>query len=138
MRRKTAQSIEEHKAVVSSEPNGKSEHGRGKHPNSRKGDANLKPFPPGVSGNPGGLPGTDLAALIARRAFESNEREIAQGMVAQLRKGNAYAFSVLADRGYGKLKEKVEHTGDAQLLAALEAGRKRIRGNTHGDSDKKP
>lgn len=109
MRRRTAQSIEEHKSAVSAEPNGKNKrgNGRGKHPNSRKGDANLKPFPPGVSGNPGGLPGTDLAALIARRAFESNEREIAQGMVAQLRKGNAYAFSVLADRGYGKIKDRV-------------------------------
>lgn len=36
--------------------------GRGKHPNSRKA---LKSYPKGVSGNPGGVPGTDLAALYA-------------------------------------------------------------------------
>lgn len=34
-------------------------------------------------------------------------------MLEQLRKGNAYAFSVLADRGYGKVKDKqqIEVTG---------------------------
>jgi len=33
-------------------------------------------------------------------------------MAQQLGKGNAYAFSVLADRAYGKVKEtqRVEHT----------------------------
>lgn len=115
MRRRTAQSIEEHKAAVSGEPTGKKKGiGRGNNPNSRKGKANLKPpWPKGVSGNPGGLPGTDLAALIARRIFEQCGKEVSEGMAAQVAKGNAYAFNVLADRAYGKIKDtaQVEHTG---------------------------
>jgi len=76
------------------------------HPNSRKGNANLKPFPKGVSGNPGGLPGTDVAARIARRIFEGNEAAIYEGMGKALFEGRAYDFSVLADRAYGKIKDK--------------------------------
>lgn len=133
MRKKTAQFIEEQKAASPSEPTKK--YARGKHPNSRKGIENLRPAPPwqkGVSANPGGLPGTDLAAIAARRLFEA----AGEGELPAIPKGfNAYAFSVLADRGYGKLKETHEHKGDAQLLAALDAGRKRIR---NGNSDKKP
>lgn len=115
MRKRTAQSIEEHKAAVSTPGKGKRSRGigRGRNPNSRKGLSNLKPFPPGVSGNPSGLPGYDVAAAIARRALEQLEREGNAGMLEQLRKGNAYAFSVLADRGYGKVKDKqqIEVTG---------------------------
>jgi hypothetical protein len=112
MRGKTAEFIEEQKAAVSTEGSGKKRGiGRGKHPNSRKGNANLKPFPKGVSGNPGGLPGTDLAAIAARRIFEQNADSIIEGMATQLKKGNAYAFSVLANRAYGKVKDRVEHTG---------------------------
>lgn len=136
MRKRTAQSIEEHKAAVSTEPKGKNKRGdgRGKHPNSRKGDTNLKPFPPGVSGNPGGLPGTDIAALIARRAFEQNEQQVTEGMVAQLRKGNAYAFSVLADRAYGKVKEtqQVELTGPGGKALAITI--KLVKGDGGGKS----
>jgi hypothetical protein len=110
--RRTAQSIEEHKAAVSTERSGKKPGiGRGKHPNSRKGKANLKPFPKGVSGNPGGLPGTDVAALLARRVIEQSQAKAFKGFADQLAKGNAYAFSVLADRAYGKVKDRMELTG---------------------------
>jgi hypothetical protein len=90
MKAKTAQFIEEQKSAVSTEGSGKKRGiGRGKHPNSRKGNANLKPFPKGISGNPGGLPGTDLAAIAARRVFEENPDSITEGMATQLKKGNA-------------------------------------------------
>jgi|SRR6185437_5452933 len=106
---RTAQVIEERKASpksdISTEGNGKKQRfARGKHPNSRKGVANLKPIPPGVSGNPGGLPGTDLAALYARRFFEAHPEGI--GSMVELKGFNAYAFGVLADRAYGKSKDE--------------------------------
>lgn len=74
--------------------------GRGKHPNSLK---NLRPYAKGVSGNPGGLPGTDVAAVIARRVIEDNAEGIYQGFAKKLCSGDAHSFSVLADRGYGKV-----------------------------------
>lgn len=69
---------------------------------------NLKPWPKGVSGNPGGRPKTDLAAEIARLAFEGmNPREAAQAM-RTIAKRNPKMFQVLADRAYGKLKIPIE------------------------------
>jgi len=112
--RRTAQSIEEKKSAVSTEGSEKRKGvGRGKNPNSRKGAANLRPYPKGVSGNPGGLPGTDLAAVYARRLFERHPEGISDNLARELKGFNAYAFSVLADRGYGKVKghQRVEHTG---------------------------
>lgn len=129
--RKTAQSIEE--ANISQIKDGSSTKRRTqRNPNSLK---NLIPYVKGQSGNPGGRPKNDVAAEIARAIFENDSEAIYRAFAKGLRSGNAYAFSVLADRGFGKLKEKVEHTGDAELLSALEAGRKRSRKNDD-DSDK--
>lgn len=54
----------------------------------------------------------DTAAEIARKAFEHNIEKIYEAYSAKLLVGDAYAFSVLADRGFGKLKQGVIHTGD--------------------------
>ena len=43
------------------------------HPKSL---ANLKPWKPGQSGNPGGRPKQDDAAIIARAVFENNPEAI--------------------------------------------------------------
>jgi hypothetical protein len=124
--KRTAQKIEEAKEAKASETEtpepkrNKRGNLRGMHPNTLAAARRNKGphFPKGVSGNPGGLPGVDMAALIARRTFEQDSESVAEGMAAQLRKGNAYAFSVLADRGYGKVKEKHEVTGaDGDPLA---------------------
>jgi hypothetical protein len=134
--RKTAQTIEEANAAsdgsqikAPSMRKGRKGH---KHPNSIK---NLKPYVPGQSGNPGGRPKNDIAAEIARAIFANDGEAIYKAFAKSLRTGNAYAYSVLADRGFGKLKEKIEHSADAEMLAALESGRKRTKND---DDSAKP
>lgn len=112
MRKRTAQFIEEQKAAVSSEGTRLNRKGnkRGTHPNSLAAASRnkAKPFPKGVSGNPGGLPGTDLGQKYAREFFERHPEGVSDSMAAELKGFNAYAFGVLADRGYGKVKDKAE------------------------------
>ena len=123
---RTADRIEEQNAQSeSTQGTRKKGIGRGNHPNSRA-QLRPKPWPKGVSANPGGKPGYDVAAKIARTVLEENEEAIYHGLAEAAIKGNAYTFKELAERGYGKLKEHVEHSGDESLLAALAAGRKRV------------
>ena len=91
---RTAETIEEAKAATSlkAKKSGKNtkkraDDKRGKHPNSVN---NLKPYVPGVSGNPGGLPGYDVAAALARAAIEGFQQEAYLGFGKQLANGNAY------------------------------------------------
>lgn len=80
----------------------------GKHPNSLK---NLvAPWPKGVSGNPGGRP-HDVAQKVARAVFEENAEQIYVAMAHSALQGSAYAFSVLAERAYGKVLATVEVSG---------------------------
>lgn len=108
---RNADSIEEAKSLKSeSSGDGTKSSRRGKHANSR---ANLKPYPKGVSGNPGGRPKVDVAALIARAVLEENQEAAYKALGAALMKGNAYVFKELAERAYGKMKDSavIEHTG---------------------------
>src|SRR5271170_863410 len=96
---------------------------RGTHPNSLK---NLvAPWKPGDVPNPTGKNGHDLAREIAQAVFSENPERIYQAMSKALFKGNAYAFTQLAERGFGKLKETVAHGLDDDLLKAIDEGRKR-------------
>jgi hypothetical protein len=101
--------------------------GRGHSPNShttvgkrnRQGD-HLKPYlwKAGQSGNPKGDHAVhDMARKIARAVFENNTEQIYNQMARAVLKGNAYAYQVLADRAYGKLKE----THDVQVTRYNEA-----------------
>jgi hypothetical protein len=58
------------------------------------------------------------------RVLEDNAELAYEGLTKAVRDGNAYAFQVLADRGYGKLKEtqEHEHRGAVELtLAQIDA-----------------
>jgi hypothetical protein len=81
----------------------------GRHPKSRK---NLiAPRRPGESGNPSGKPGYDVSAFIARRAFEDNQAEIYKSLATNLVSGDIQAFRIAADRGFGSVTERHEHSG---------------------------
>ena len=75
------------------------------HPNSLR---NLEPtkWKPGVSGNPGGRK-KDIASELAASIFEQNKAKIYRAMARQLLKGETSAFVALADRGFGKVPQKV-------------------------------
>lgn len=68
-------------------------------------------FKPGVSGNPGGRPKNDIAAVIARAIFEGNIEAITRALLKKIKKGDPRTFTALADRGYGKAPQSVEVTG---------------------------
>lgn len=59
----------------------------------------------------GGRPKKDMASIIARQVFENNPELLYKAYVKALAKGQAFAFQVLSDRAYGKLKEVKELTG---------------------------
>jgi uncharacterized protein DUF5681 len=91
--------------------------GRGKHPNShtdvgmrfKTPQLNPNKWKPGQSGNPSGRPKHDVAREIAKAVFENNKEKLYKAYAKAALRGNAYAFSQLADRAYGKLKERVEY-----------------------------
>jgi hypothetical protein len=124
--KRTAQGVEGAKARSSVDPataEPKKKHGQ--HPNSRK---NLvAPWKPGQSGNPEGKNGRDVAKEIAEAIFANNPEVIYQAFAKALLKGNAYAFEVIANRGFGKLKEvkEIEHKhskmSDKELDGAIAA-----------------
>lgn len=128
MSKRTAQTIEQTNSLKTKAPSATSK--RGKHPNSR---ANLRPYPKGVSGNPGGRP-KDVAGRIAQAIFEQNEEAIYERMAKEIFKGSAYAFDVLANRAYGKLKQPLEHSGEVSITDILREGRERVNKLRDGDS----
>jgi hypothetical protein len=85
----------------------------------------LHAYKPGQSGNPGGRPKYDVAAAIARAIFEQNEELVYNAFVRALSQGNAYTFDILANRGFGKITDKLEVSTDQELTQKLLDGRKR-------------
>lgn len=127
---RTAQQIEEKQERDSTQPTReqKKKIGRGNHPNSRA-QLRPQPWPKGVSGNPGGKPGIDIAAKIAQKVFELNEEEIYLGMAREVIAGKPYAFDVIANRGFGKMKETLVHEG----LDILAEKVNKLRKQKYGD-----
>ena len=87
-----------------------------RHPNSLK---NLKMWKPGESGNPGGRMKGDMSAQISRAIFENNPEMIYKAYAKALAKGQAFAFQVIAERGYGKLVQKQE-VGDPGAFESID------------------
>lgn len=122
---RTAQFIEETKAS-----HDKGSEQQEKQPKKRRAEHLSKyKFQPGKSGNPGGRPKGDQFKQLAKHVIENMTpaefEEAASGFRKQLFKGNAYAFNVLSDRGYGKLTEKVDLTVQEGIVERLTAARKR-------------
>jgi hypothetical protein len=123
------------KPVDAEEPAGeKPKPKRQLHPNSLKNLA--PPFPPGVSGNPGGLPGTDKAQLAAREFFETYPR-ISKEMIRALRGFNGFGFATLADRAFGRVVEKHQVTAVGVSLEDVLRARKRAQEGPGGDAFRK-
>jgi len=72
-----------------------------------------------------------LAAEIARAIFENNPQMIYAAYTKMLRKGNAYAFQVLSDRAFGKLKESIQHEVRPYAEKTDEEIRERIKQLEH-------
>ena len=92
---------------------------------SAKSLANLKPWQPGVCPNPGGKPKRDMASEVARAVFEENPEMVYEAFVQALSSGNAYAFQVLADRAFGKLKDGLEVNVTSGLAERMARARER-------------
>lgn len=82
---------------------------------------------PGQSGNPRGHRGEDISQIIARAVFEQNPEAIYKAYAKLLMKGSAFGFQVVAERGYGKLKEtrdtgsEFNNTPDDQIQNEIES-----------------
>jgi len=152
---KTADSIEQQEERKAARNNGNGQHSLRENTQPvtqkrRRGDASytarIAPFKwrPGQSGNPGGRPKHDLAAEIARAIFENNAPMIYEAYRKMLRKGNAYAFQVLSERAFGKLKESIQHEISPYREMSDEELRERIKqleqqlGVSYSDSELLP
>lgn len=81
---------------------------------------------PGQSGNPSGRPKRDIANEIAVAVFEKNPELIYNAMVAQLAKGNPYAFKEYSVRAFGNVEQKIAITDQDEVVRRLMAARQRL------------
>ena len=80
--------------------------------------ANLILWKPGQSGNPTGKRKHDVTQDICREFFERNQAGVYKAMGTKVLEGNVQAFEAMAERGYGKISEKVILDGKLQLDGA--------------------
>ena len=91
---------------------------------------NLKPYKKGQTGNPNGRPKLpDLKDAMAKVLAEEKDgmnalEAILKALRAKASKGDVRAAQELLDRGFGKSKQQIEHTGDAFENVTIEIIRK--------------
>jgi hypothetical protein len=133
--RKTAEQIETLKAAKT-----KGDGSPGTSTVSKRGNAErIAPWrwQPGQSGNPGGRRKSDAARALCRAIIESNSEAIYKSLTRSILQGSAYTFSVVSDRGFGKLKDSLELTDqcdvraltDEELNSELEAIIRKLAGD---------
>lgn len=109
---RTAQTIAAHGTAKSPKKTPGASSGKKRPYPTEKSLANLiTPWQPGKSGNPGGRPKNDTASEIAKAIFENNPELIYTAFSKALQSGNAYAFQVIADRAFGKMKDTTALVG---------------------------
>ncbi len=88
----------------------------------------LEPYKPGQSGNPAGRkPDIKYISEAIRDLIKSNPellREIVLKLAGEAKKGNVQAFKEFADRGEGKVADKIEGT-DIPVTIILKPARER-------------
>ena len=106
---------------------------------------NLRPWPKGVSGNPGGRPKKklitdELERLLEQEAPEAPHKSwatvIAEALLNQARRGDVRAIAELANRIEGRPLQQVALGVDADLetlAERLEQARKRVLGDMTED-----
>lgn len=97
--------------------------------------ANLKPFAPGQSGNPGGRPSSKaLSALYEKILSDPENVAIIEKSVMKALRGGSMAMVLLlremADRTEGKVTLPIEASVTMNLAEAIAAGRKRAAAGT--------
>ena len=83
---------------------------------------NLKPWPKGVSGNPGGRPRKKLIDSALEELLLGNDSEIAiaiaQKLLTRARRGEVRAIQLVAERVEGKPRRQIEFSGlDGEPMA---------------------
>lgn len=87
---------------------------------------NLKPFKPGQSGNPKGAPkGIPELNTLLSNIKEDDYQKMIDKMVELAKKGNVRAFEVIAERVFGKVKEKIEISGTVKSYKIVPASSRR-------------
>jgi hypothetical protein len=91
---------------------------------------NLKPWPKGVSGNPGGRPRGLIGKALLTQLLKADGRDlqaIVTGIIGSAAKGNPAAFAIIRDSVDGKPAQQLDVNASAyaDLAERLERARKR-------------
>lgn len=104
--------------------------GTSENTGKRKGIENLRPFPPGVSGNPGGRPKKKPITEMYERIMDDPDAMAAlqKSVLSALKRGNmamVLQLKEMTDRVEGKVTQPIEADVTVNLADAIAEARKR-------------